>query len=644
MSIRYKAITTVMIVLTLVAGCGKAEPTATPVPPTATPVPPTATPVPPTATSVPPTATPVPPTVTPVSEPSPAAPPTPLPPITGSTGGVIAFYSERDGNAEIFIMNPDGSDQRRLTFNQFEDSSPAWSPDGSQIAFISDRDDPQAGECFPNCLFQIYVINADGSDEHKLVETEFTTHHPDWHPDGTKLSFDTEFNLQGDIYVVNADGSDQRLLIEDGFWADWSPDGTQIALASNRDGNVEIYLADTDGSNQRRLTDSPAWELFPAWSPDGVQVAFFSMEVGQRKQDIYVMNADGADVRQLTDRPHTVDENPAWSPDGARIVFQSDRDRNFEIYIMNADGSDQRPLTNDGAGDYWPVWRPEATVVPPPRASTSSLGDTWPRPADGMVMVYVPTGEFQMGSDDAKVDVALQMCNTHYGNCEREWFEVEQPVHTVALDGFWIDQTEVTNAQYQRCVEAGACDQPLRSGSDTRNTYYGDSDYNDYPVVYINWHQADAYCKWAGARLPTEAEWEYAARGPEGRRYPWGDEFDGTRLNLCDANCKYDWADEVFDDGYGDTALVGSYPGGASWCGALDMSGNAWEWMADWYENYPSERQVNPTGPSSGSLRVLRGDSADGTRSVARSTARHGDRPGNSYKYFGFRCVLPASP
>ncbi len=289
---------------------------------------------------------------------------------------------------------------------------------------------------------------------------------------------------------------------------------------------------------------------------------------------------------------------------------------------------------------------PPSTVAAPTLvvpAAGASLGDTWTRLPDGMVMVYAPGGEFQMGSNDAEVDTALEMCNAYYSSdCERAWFEVEQPAHTVELDSFWIDQTEVTNEQYQRCVEAGACDPPRETSSDTRSTYYDDSAYDDYPVVNVNWRQADGYCAWAGGRLPTEAEWEYAARGPEGRRFPWGDAYDGTKLNSCDINCGYNWAEEAFDDGYADTAPVRSYPSGASWCGALDLAGNVWEWMADRFGTYSSERQVNPTGPSSGTSHTSRGDSADGTRSVSRSAARHGMAANRTYQYTGFRCVVPS--
>jgi WD40 repeat protein len=256
-------------------------------------------------------------------------------------------------------MNSDGTDQRRLTFNEFEDSSPDRSPDGSQIAFISDRDDPRAGKCFPDCIYQIYVINADGSGERKLLDTEFRALHPDWHPDGTRLSFDTEFNLKGDIYVVNTDGSGLQRLIEDGFWADWSPDGTQLVFASKRDGNVELYVADAGGNNQRRLTDNSQLDYFPAWSPDGRRIAF----ARQEKRQIYVMNADGSNERQLTHLTNA--ENPSWSPDGTQIAFQSSGEGNFEIYAIDVEdalkasgGSAPRRLTDNRGADLWPSWGP----------------------------------------------------------------------------------------------------------------------------------------------------------------------------------------------------------------------------------------------------------------------------------------------
>jgi formylglycine-generating enzyme required for sulfatase activity len=188
-------------------------------------------------------------------------------------------------------------------------------------------------------------------------------------------------------------------------------------------------------------------------------------------------------------------------------------------------------------------------------------------------------------------------------------------------------------------VEAGGCTPPVESGSYTRSSYYGDSAYEDYPVIWVTQQQAADYCAWADARLPTEAEWEYAARGSEGRLFPWGNTFDGQCLNYCDANCTLGPNDPTVDDGYADTAPVGSFPSGASWCGALDMAGNVREWVADWYAPYPAERQENPTGPATGELRVPRGGSWLDGPDGARTAQRGGSAPDYARYKEGFRCA-----
>jgi formylglycine-generating enzyme required for sulfatase activity len=242
------------------------------------------------------------------------------------------------------------------------------------------------------------------------------------------------------------------------------------------------------------------------------------------------------------------------------------------------------------------------------------------REKDRMWMVYVPAGQFQMGGPEE--------IGTGPG------------VHTVTLDGYWLDRTEVTNTQYEKCVTAGACQAPICSSQETT---YGDSSKATHPVMCVDWYRAQAYCQWVGGRPPTEAEWEYAARGPQGWDYPWGDTFDGIRLNYCDRNCESDTRDASVDDGYARTAPVGSYPEGTSWCGALDMAGNVTEWVADWYGPYPSAAQSNPTGPQSGSLKVLRGGSFFTVDSFARSASRYWTGPDSSVSTFGFRCVVPST-
>jgi eukaryotic-like serine/threonine-protein kinase len=242
-------------------------------------------------------------------------------------------------------------------------------------------------------------------------------------------------------------------------------------------------------------------------------------------------------------------------------------------------------------------------------------------PVDGMVMLFVPAGKYEMGYAD--------------GN------SAEQPVHTVYVDAFWIDQTEVTNEKYILCVDAGVCTHPeqgahleIRDSSVSREFYYGNPEYGNYPAIYVNYSQAQEYCAWAGRRLATEAEWEKAARGTDGRIYPWGNEApNDTLLN--------------YDGNIGDTSEAGAYPEGASPYGAYDMAGNVWEWVQDWYdpEYYQNSPKDNPTGPETGEFFTMRGGSWRKSERPVRVTYRHWYIPplvGNivvSHNYDGFRCA-----
>ena len=261
---------------------------------------------------------------------------------------------------------------------------------------------------------------------------------------------------------------------------------------------------------------------------------------------------------------------------------------------------------------------------------TQGVVSTKVSPKDSMVQMYVPAGEFLMGTTEEQWDALIQRADyLSWGS--------EEPQHPVYLDAFWIDQTEVTNAQFVRCVASGQCTKP-RDNFYTWPSYFRDSRVADYPVILVDWNQAQTYCAWADRRLPSEAEWEKAARGPGGRIYPWGDaEPNQYLLN--------------YHNYIGDTTAVGSYPSGASFYGALDMAGNVWEWVNDWYSltYYQSylPTNPNPTGPDSGTYRVLRGGSwGDDAVYYVHSALRFYNTPDLQDYYqdlrIGFRCA--ASP
>jgi Tol biopolymer transport system component/preprotein translocase subunit YajC len=283
--------------------------------------------------------------------------------ICSLSGGQIAFLSTRDGNIEIYVMNPDGSNQTRLTSSPEYDHSPAWSPDGRKIAFVSLRDGND----------DIYVMNADGSAVTNLTNTTFTEDNPisnagpAWSPDGTRIAFSSRRDQgNGGIWVMNSDGTDPTQITSEGETAPaWSPDGQKLAFKRMRVGDrgdgttgsfTDIIVMNADGTDPVRIFSTIiSCAMYLEWSPDGSTIAFDGCDYDW---SIQLIHPDGTGLTQLLARRHN-NEHPTWSPEGRRIAFSSDAGdlvTYSDIYVMNADGTGLTQLTDSPAYDFAPVW------------------------------------------------------------------------------------------------------------------------------------------------------------------------------------------------------------------------------------------------------------------------------------------------
>ncbi len=266
----------------------------------------------------------------------------------------------------------------------------------------------------------------------------------------------------------------------------------------------------------------------------------------------------------------------------------------------------------------------EPTAVPTPTASPAMPEVEQTVPDE---MALIPAGEFTMGMD-AFDEFAI--CEKIGGECRLDWFMDEEPIHTIYLDAFYMDIYEVTNIQYKGCVDSGECDSPEISASTSRLDYYDNPEFDHYPVINVTWYQAQAYCEWSGGRLPTEAEWEKAARGTEASPFPWGDTLDPSYAN-------YNYT-------VGDTTAVGSYEKGISPYGLYDMAGNVWEWVSSLHGSYPYAANDGREAPSSENGRIMRGGSW-GYVGVSISTSyRYTWDSSDSNLDLGFRCARDVSP
>lgn len=275
---------------------------------------------------------------------------------------------------------------------------------------------------------------------------------------------------------------------------------------------------------------------------------------------------------------------------------------------------------------------PTNTISPSPSMTFTPtiINKVITNPRDNAIIIKIPASEFVMGSDP---------------ETDPYFWGAEGPSHHVFLDSYWIYKHEVTNKMYAECVAEEQCPKPVYDSSETRKEYFGNPDYDDYPVINVTWIGAQSYCVWAGGKLPTEAQWEKAARGDQDQRlFPWGDTpATDTQANFCDKECPIDPRDKDKYDGYRDTAPIGSYPDGVSFYGLMDTAGNVWEWVYDYFNPgyYQVSPEKNPLGPDSSRHRVIRGGGWNNPSAGVRIVQRTGLNPSLTETTVGFRCMIP---
>jgi len=569
----------------------------------------------------------------------------------GEDGRQITQLSGHEGAVKDAVFSADGY---LILTASADRTSRVWDIEGDCVAILTGHTGPVNSSVFSPDGELILTASADGTARlwHRqgtpvatLTGHTASVNHGEFSPDGRRV---LTASADGTARLWDLTGRSIATLsghMGSVIHASFSPDGQRIVTAS-ADGTARVW--DRDGLPVVILGEHLGPVNYAAFSPDGFFIVTASADGSVR-----LWHREGQRLGTLSDRSAEA-LHAEFSPN-SQLVVTAKTTGAARLHYISVDqmmtlarSRVTRSLTAEELQTYGgdtllvptpkPAPSPTATSAPP---SPTVAPTATPTPPPGMVLV--PAGDFLMGSTDEDIDELFELCSTNIPDCKRESLEDQYPQRVVHLDSFYLDEYEVTNAQYGECVRGGACTEPENITSRSRLSYYGNPEYDQYPVLRVTWHDAQTYCEWAGKRLPTEAEWEKAARGTDARLYPWGNEVPGgSRLNYCDINCPWQpFRDLHGDDGYKDTSPAGAYPVGASPYGAYDMGGNVWEWVTDWYDAdyYVSGPLSNPTGPSDGSERVIRGGSFENTWHVTSATYRSRAAPHVRADQLGFRCA-----
>jgi formylglycine-generating enzyme required for sulfatase activity len=563
-------------------------------------------------------------------------------------GRYLAFYGITGTNSGLFVYDAVTQEEILVQESQTDLTGLAWGPDNQ---LIWNQTTGKTSE-----IWQAVAADSFGTPETLISDAGYGA----FSPEGKQLAYRCQNQLS--LCVFSIDGKGDEILAEDIFNPNfvsataWSADGEWIYYASDADGDLDIYRINPAGRPQENLTnDWQGDEFSPAVLPPvsakagGGRMEPWPLEAMRTEEATFTPQITATTTLETTPFPTPVlfAETAYYCRGGPSI--------NNHIYGVFEEGA-TTPLLGRAGNGWWLVsfsdpaqsvqccWvaggqasgsvdsvplitgEVDLTNCPaPPQGSTlpnssqsnleaatppvcTAVGQTWTSPIDGMTLVCVPAGEFTMGSEEGD--------------------DVEKPVHTVFLDAFWIDETEVTNAMFAKFV----------AETNHQNAGSSETEPSDHPVTEVYWNDAASYCQWAQRQLPSEAQWEKAARGTDGRTYPWGNE---------DPDCKL--ANSAFsgvDTGYcvGSKTPAGSYLDGASPFEALDMAGNVWEWVNDWYQAgyYSNSPERDPTGPAEGTDKVTRGGSWTDLWDNLRTSYRGLYDPASRSDNIGFRCgVLP---